>query len=524
MKKIIQLKLSYVYLSILAFLSFYSPIYFGFIGINPIDNFTIYTSGYYVLNGQIPFKDFWVVTGPFLDLTQALLFNLFSVDWLAYVMHAAFLNLIFTLTTYYTFRKFYLDKLSSFIYSIFLSLISYSQTGTPFVDHHATILSLLGLEVLLLGIFTKKNKFWFLIPLIYFFAFFSKQTPSAYFIIFSSFLILLNFILRFNLINFLNLLFGVFFSLVILIFFLNYYDIEFINFYNQYFLFASSVGESRLNAEFLFPINFSRYFLKFKLIHISYFILFYLLIYNFKKKFNFICSKDFLIIIGLILSSWSLIIHQLLTLNTKFVYLIIPILAGFSHIYLVKYISTKARYKNFVLIFSFIFFSYYYIFYIKEKRFIIPNNNVHKAISTKIIDNRYSFEWISILSLDPEKEIFRLKKIINYFEKQKKFNYVVVTDYQFLLTKPEFDKNIYINKWYHPGVSYPMSDNKNFIYFEEFLKEKIKINNVQEIYFILPSWFEDDNQTVFKNLYQNCIIKESYLEGDLIKFDISNCF
>lgn len=526
MKEYIQLKLDYLYLFLLILVSLNSIIYFGFVGINPLDNFTIYSSGFYVLNGLIPFKDFWVVTGPFLDLTQALLFNFFSVDWFAYVMHAAFFNLIFTLITYYTLRKFNLDKLSSFIYSIFLSLISYSQTGTPFVDHHATILSLIGLELLLLGILTAKNKFWILIPIIYFLAFFSKQTPSAYFIIFSFFLILLNFILRFNLNNFYYFLFGVFLSVIILLFFLIYYDIDFKNIYNQYFLFASSVGKDRLNAEFLFPINFSRYFLKFKLIHLSYFILFYILIFNIKKKFNFIKSKDFLIIVGLILSSWVLIIHQLLTLNSKFVYLVIPILAGFSHIYLIKYISIKTRYKNLILIFSFIFFFYYFNFYIKEKRFVLSNtiNNIHKAVETKIIDNKYNFDWISTLSTDPAREIIHLKNIINFFAKNKNFNYVIVTDYQFLFAKPEFNRNIFINKWYHPGISYPRPDNENYIYFKEFLIKKIKNNNVKAIYFISPSLFRDENQEIFKSLYTNCLNKEYYLDGDLVKFDLINCF
>lgn len=523
MKKMIQFKLSYFYFFFLIFISFCSPIYFGFIGVNPIDNFTIYTSGYYVFNGQVPFKDFWVVTGPILDLTQALLFNLFSVDWLTYTIHAAFLNLIFVLITYYTFIKFGLDKASSFIYCLFLSLISYSQTGTPFVDHHATILSLIALQFLFLGVLTEKNKFWALTPFVFFLAFFSKQTPSSYFIIFSFFLILQNFITNFNLKNFFYFTFGVIFSFIILFFFLVNYGIKFEELYNQYFLFASSVGESRFNAEFLFPISFSRYILKFKLIHISYFILFYILIFNFIKKTDYIKSKDFIVIFGLILSSWSLIVHQLLTLNTKYVYLIIPVLAGFSQIYLIKYITKKTIYKNYILIFSFLFFSYYYIFYIKEKKFVISNNNIHKAIKTQIIDNKYNFKWVSTLNLNPEKELNHLKKIINFFKK-KKLNYIIITDYQFLLTKSEFNKNIFINKWYHPGVSYPLPDNKNFTYFKIFLMKKIKDNNVKEIYFIKPSWFKDENKIIFKNLYGNCLTEDIYLGGDIVKFDLNDCF
>ena len=44
-----------------ALIFFFSTIvnyYFGFIGVNPLDNFTIYNSGYLALNGEVPFKDF----------------------------------------------------------------------------------------------------------------------------------------------------------------------------------------------------------------------------------------------------------------------------------------------------------------------------------------------------------------------------------------------------------------------------------------------------------------------------------
>ena len=105
MRKIIQIKLNYLFYFLLALVSGLSSIYYGFIGINPIDNFTIYNTGYYLLNGYIPFKDFWVVTGPFLDLFQLFIFKIFGVNWLSYTFHSAFFNIIFVLSSYFVFKK-----------------------------------------------------------------------------------------------------------------------------------------------------------------------------------------------------------------------------------------------------------------------------------------------------------------------------------------------------------------------------------------------------------------------------------
>ena len=53
--------------------------YYGFQGINPIDSFFSFNTGYDVLNGHYPFKDYWTRTGPFIDFTLAILFKIFVV-------------------------------------------------------------------------------------------------------------------------------------------------------------------------------------------------------------------------------------------------------------------------------------------------------------------------------------------------------------------------------------------------------------------------------------------------------------
>ena len=525
MGKIIQIKLDYLFYFSLTLISGTTSIYYGFVGINPIDNFTIYNAAYYLLNGYVPFKDFWVVTGPFLDLSQSFFFKIFGVNWLSYTFHAATLNIIFVLSSYFTFKKFKLNIYYAFSYSLLLSLISYTQVGSPFVDHHATILCLIGLNFFILALKTQENKYWTIFPFIFFLAFLSKQTPTAYFIIIFTIIIVINFYLKYNVKNIFFLISSALISLALFFLYLKFNEIKFEDFYNQYLIFASSVGKERLDAEFLFPLDFSRYFLKFKLIHISYFLLIFAFIRSIQKPILHNKFSDQIIIISLILSAQILIIHQLLTLNVKFVYFIIPLLLSYTHIYAVKYLK-KDNLGQLILILCFIFSTYYFFKYINDRKFVISENNIYKNLSvkTKIIDNKFNFHWISNLSQNPVTELKDLEKIIKFFEKKRNFNYIIVTDYQFIMSKLTNKENIFINKWYHPGVSYPLPQNENFRYYKNYLISKIKSNGVSEIYFIKPTWFGSTNQQSFTHFFKNCLNENQYLDGIVIGFKIDNCF
>ena len=65
---------NYLPVGLLGLFSFYVNYYYGFIGVNPMDNFVLYNGGYKVLNGYIPFTDYWLVTGPLLDYLNAFFF------------------------------------------------------------------------------------------------------------------------------------------------------------------------------------------------------------------------------------------------------------------------------------------------------------------------------------------------------------------------------------------------------------------------------------------------------------------
>jgi len=183
-----------LYVFIILIFVIVSSWYFGFVNINPIDNFTNYNSGYLLLNGNIPFKDYWVTTGPLLDFLQFLLFKINGINWGSYVLHALILNSLFTIILYFIFRKFDLEQKYSFLYSLSTGLIFYSQVGNPFVDHHSSLFSILSILFLILGINFKQNIYWILVPIFLVLGFLSKQTPSSYFAIIIIFFTIYNFI------------------------------------------------------------------------------------------------------------------------------------------------------------------------------------------------------------------------------------------------------------------------------------------------------------------------------------------
>ena len=105
---------------IIFFFALFFNQFFGNRGVFPIDSFSHFDTGYRVLNGELPFKDYWVVSGPFVDFLQAFLFLIFGVNWQTYLLNASILNGIFAVLTYKLFLDFKLDKkFSFFLYFLF---------------------------------------------------------------------------------------------------------------------------------------------------------------------------------------------------------------------------------------------------------------------------------------------------------------------------------------------------------------------------------------------------------------------
>ena len=172
--------LTYIDYVLIIFFSFFINYYYSSIGVLPQDTFAYYDTAYRILKGSTPFKDYWTVSGPFIDYFQAIIFYIFGVSWKSYIINGSIINTLVTLMFFYTIKNFNQDRLHSLFYAICFSILANPSMGTPFPDHYSTFLSLMGIFFFLIALKKEKKIFWFIVPVLFFFGFLSKQSPSSY--------------------------------------------------------------------------------------------------------------------------------------------------------------------------------------------------------------------------------------------------------------------------------------------------------------------------------------------------------
>ena len=493
--------------------------YYGNIGVFPIDSFLFFDSGYRTLNGYFPFKDFWTTTGPLLDIIQAIFFKIFGVSWFSYVLHASAFNFLIASATFYTLYKINLNINFSFLYAIFVSVIAYPIPGTPFPDHHSIIFSFLGLFSFILSLKTKSNFYWFLIPIFFVLAFLSKQTPAAYIGFIVVIALCVYFIFNFSIKKILLLVSG-FLSITTLSFLFFYLNkIPFLYFFEQYFLFPLTIGDARV-SEFLFPLEFKRLIMRFKLIHLSQLILLVLLIKKIINNLNFFKDKEFLILSTLVLTSYALISHQLLTLNQKFIFFIIPILLGFSHVYYENYFIKKNYIIYLLVIFGVVSTMYYKISYGDNRRFMeLANVDLNKSISADTIDaSLKNLKWINhSYSNKPNIEIENLKKSIKFL-KNDTSKKMIITHYQFIASLMPDNVSSPSRFYTSDGVSYPKKGEKYLKNYKNFFIKQIIDKRIEIIYTIKPL-----EKSVFSFFMKEDCFKTSKINDILDSHLILNC-
>ena len=507
-------------ISSIIFLIFFSILfnqYYGYIGILPIDSFLIFNSGYDLMNGYYPFKDYWTIKEPFIDLIQAIFFKLFGVSWFSYVFHASVFNCIITISTFFLLKKFNLNNIQCFIYSFCVAILTYPTAGTPFSDHHTLILCLLSLYSFILAIKEKKNIYWFLIPVLLGFSFMSKQAPTVYVIFLITFLSIVFFIKSKNVSNFISALTGTLTILILFFILLFLGGIEFNDFLIQYFSYPMSLGESRF--EWLFPFEFKRIIWRYKLQYLSIAILIYLFIkFSLLKQREFFL--DYLIIISLIIFCLITIMHQLMTINAIFIYCLIPIFCGFSHIYSKKYLDKKKILGRLLIALTLCSTVYYYSTYIKNRTFMdLRGINLNNSIDGELIHSELSqIKWITMFyPKDPAKEASNIKLALRILQEDKSKK-MIITDYQFIsvfLKQYDFSPT----RFWYDFHGYPTEKNIYFNYWKEFVLKTIKRNNIKNIYVLKPLHGETKP---LENILINCYTKQNYSET-FYKLILNNC-
>lgn len=503
------------------FFSFSVNYYYGFLGITPLDDFLNYNCGFRILNGDIPFKDYYSITGFFLCKLQSIFYLIFGINWTALVVHASIFNSILCLLFYFFLKKFELSNILSFIFCLSLAILAYPNNGVPGVDHHSWILSISSFLLFYLGM-VKNNKIYLICSTLFLFcAFIIKQVPAAYFLILILFLYFKFSIINKKILFFNELFLSVLFCLLILFIFIKINTIELNIFWEQYFILPLNLGSERFEK-----IDLSFVIEKISNIYFLIFLIFPFLI-NFLEtiKNNKDENSIINILIGFFLILMSLF-YEIHTNNSAMTFIILPITIFFlfqvqkfynenkqlKWIYFILIFYSWFRLMQFeifsslidiIIIINFITFMYF------KKKKIITNQNLliiylifssiyyfqtsvdsrkYKDIN---ISNKISFDgskinkkfqnvkWITHYNSLETEEVHNFNLKLDYL-KNLKANYIMVTDYQIytsILNHHDYSPV----KYWHTNVSYPGKDSIFRNKFENFFKEKILRNEIKYI-------------------------------------------
>ncbi len=516
MKKIFFKNNTLDILILIVFASIINFIY-GSLGVLSQDTFAYFDTAYRILQGSKPFVDYWTVSGPFIDFFQAFLFLIFGISWNSYILGGCIINSGITILLYVVFKEYQLSRKLNLFYCICFSILANPSMGVPFPDHFSTFFSLAGILSFLYLIKKRENYFWLLIPFLFFIAFFSKQTPATY--LFISFLFILSlyyflfkktFFIKYFLISS-----AICLSIFSLILFFN--GISYELFLKQYISYPQSIGSSRINN---FNFNLNNLFNNFKFIYLLIIFLIYETFKLIKNKKILKYKEKFLINSTVLLTCFSLIFHQILTMNFIFIFFLIPLISGFIQINITK----KFKYNNFLKIFLIIFTlfttSKYHIRFNEERKMLnLEKINLTYAIEAENIDQKLSnLKWITKnYSNNPKKEIESIKKIIEILSNEKKA-LMLYSDYIFLSSLLNRDLNT-PTRW--PGLgdaSNPNIEskfNKNYV---EFVKNLVRKKNIEVIYSTIKN-----NDDVFNLIFTGKCKKTKVISEFLVKHDIKNC-
>ena len=86
-------------------ISFFVNFYFGHQGLMPLDDLQNFNSGHRILKGDFPFRDYYSITGPILDIWQSVIYKIFGSNWQSLIIHASLLNCFYSISVFFFFKK-----------------------------------------------------------------------------------------------------------------------------------------------------------------------------------------------------------------------------------------------------------------------------------------------------------------------------------------------------------------------------------------------------------------------------------
>lgn len=519
-------------ITFLIFASSLSSFYFGHVGLMPLDDLQNFNSGFRVLKGDFPFKDYYSITGPLLDIWQSNFYKILGVSWQSFIIHASLMNAFYTISLYYFCKKFSLSTFQSFLIATSGGLLMYPTTGNPTVEHHSLTLSIIATLFFIIG--QKCNNIFkiYISIFIFFLAFFIKQVPTMYFIFLCNFIYFSQIILKLNLVNTFKYFI---FTLVCLILFLLYFysnDVLISDIINQYFIIAFNLGESRfetINLEFLYEKTSKLFFLIFLIIPSTWFLIFK----NQKLQFLMIVSLSIIICFYEVHSNnqpitfavLPVFIYFLLSplakenINSKFLNIFFHIIIFYCFfrilrfeiyylyalIFLLIYLFLKKNIllKDLVIIYLLISTCFYFEKYVKSRAW--DDLNEEKMLlyfKGEEIDKKLRYlKWRTINFEDINEEKKLIIETLAFLKNlDNNTNYILISDYQIyntILNRKDFSPV----KYWFSDATYPSKNKTLRDDFEQFFKNKIKNNNISLIIIDNTAKFKSTELKDFNWLY-----------------------
>ena len=489
-------KINYLAYIILAIFSFYINYFFANIGIYPIDSFSFFDSGYLITQGYHPIKDFWVISGIFIDYLQSIFFLIFGNNWNAYIFHSSFLNVLITLFFFFFLNNFVKSYFFNFVLSVSVATLCYPVAGTPFPYQHSYIISLASIMVFYLAVSKEKKIYWFILPFLMLFSFLSMQLPSGlvnFFILIFSLIYFLYFKIKF----FIPFFIGSLVCLLTIIFYLIILNINAQDFVIQILLFPLTIGEGRIlgdensyeSANLLKRLTLRGTIGHFKFILIFIIANFIVTIFCIKKKID-LSREQILLNLFIIFCAVSFIFHQLITANQTFIFSLVPILCGLFFIQ-IKEIFRHNNQKVSIFLIALIVFvtiKYHFDYNLNRKFMDLQNVNLSKSIKANSINSKFDkLKWITphYYSNNPEKEVDLLKDAIDIISNENLSKIAIITHYQFFSVLSEKKINI-LNRWYFPdNNTHPSSkDNKYYEAYTKRINNFINKKKIEKIYLV----------------------------------------
>ena len=533
-----NLKLSYlnsILYIFLAIFAFYVNYFFSNIGLYPIDTFSFFDTGYLITQGHHPIKDYWVISGIFIDYLQSLFFYLFGANWKAYIYHSSFINACISIFFFFFLNKFIQNLTLNFILSLSFSVLCYPVAGTPFPYQHSLILSLGSILIFFLAVYENKKIYWYLLPLLMFISFLSMQLPSGLINLTIISFILIHYIFTEK--KFLkNFILGCFFTIFIFIFYLFLTKVQIKDFIIQMILFPLDIGSSRVigdekafeSASFFKKLTFRGVIGHFKFINIFIFLNILSLFLLWKKtKEKFIFDKKIYMQLFILFCSISFIFHQLITANQTFIFSLVPFLCGLFLIQMKEFfnVNNKKIEFFFIILILFVTVKYNDVYNLKRKFMDLQNVNLNKAVSAEKLSVKFNkLKWITPFdySNDPNEEIILLKDALILISKKDE-EIMLISHYQFFSTILEKNLNI-PNRWYFPGNNtYPSTSESKYrnYYFKKF--NKILDNKGIKSIYVIETREKELKKIDFKYLLQNKCFTRKQLSKILSEISINNC-